>query len=411
MGVRPLIRFLRVVLAALAGLALAGSPALAQDRRPLILISIDGFRAEYLERGLTPTLGALAEGGVRARAMRPSFPVNTYPNHYSLVTGLRPDRHGLTDNTMIDAARPGVKFSMGARDQVQDRFWWDGGEPIWVTAERQGVKAASLFWPGSEAPVHGVRPSIWQLYDETLPAFDRVDRLLGWLDLPAGERPGLMALYFETVDTIGHHEGPDSPELNAAVRTVDLSLARLVAGLKARGLLDQVNIVIVSDHGMAPISPDRLIVLDEQYPADAFRWITMGSMAGLIPADAEAERLLVGRHDHYECWRKGEMPARLKYGSHPRIPPVMCLADTGWTLTTRERQSQRPMTRPGGAHGYDPEDPMMQAIFIAHGPAFRPGVVLAPFDNVSVYPLLARLLDLTPAPNDGDPADTAAALR
>ncbi len=408
-----MIGFSRTLLIALTFLTLAGAPApaLAQDRRPLILISIDGFRAEYLERGLTPTLDALAGAGARAEAMRPSFPVNTFPNHYTLVTGLRPDRHGLTDNTMFDGARPGVKFSMGARDQVMDRFWWDGGEPIWVTAQRQGVRAATMFWPGSEAAVRGVRPSIWHIYEEALPAFDRVDRLLGWLDLPMAERPLLMTLYFEAVDTVGHHSGPDSPELNEALRTVDLSLARLVAGLTARGLLHQVNIVIVSDHGMAPTSPDRLIVLDEQYPAGAFRWITMGSMAGLIPADAEVERRLVGRQDHHECWRKGELPARLNYGSHPRIPPVICLADAGWTLTTRERQDSRPMTRSGGAHGYDPHDPTMQAIFVAHGPAFRSGVVLAPFDNVSVYPLLARLLDLTPAPNDGDPADTAAALR
>jgi predicted AlkP superfamily pyrophosphatase or phosphodiesterase len=406
-----MIRITRALFAALALLTLAAPPALAQDRRPLILISIDGFHPDYLDRGLTPTLSALAAAGVRAQAMRPSFPVNTFPNHYTMVTGLRPDRHGLTDNTMFDEARPGVKFSMGARDQVMDRFWWDGGVPIWVTAEQQGVKAATMFWPGSEAAVRGVRPSLWHAYDEDLPAFDRVDRLLGWLDLPPAERPLFMTLYFEAVDTLGHYDGPDGPELNEAVRTVDLSLARLVAGLTARGLLDQVNLVIVSDHGMAPTSPERLIVLDEQYPAGAFRWITLGSMAGLIPADAEAESLLVGRHDHYECWRKGEMPARLNYGSHPRIPPVMCLADTGWTLTSRERQAARPMARSGGAHGYDPHDPAMQALFVAHGPAFRPGVVLAPFDNVSVYPLLARLLAVTPAPNDGDPADTAAALR
>lgn len=400
----------RLVLAVLMVLALA-APAAASERAPLILVSIDGFRAEYLQRGLTPTLSALAARGARAEAMQPSFPVNTYPNHYTLVTGLRPDRHGITDNTMFDPARPGVKFSMGARDQVEDRFWWDQGEPIWVAAERAGVKTASLYWPGSEAPVHGVRPSIWSLYDEKDPGAARVDRVLGWLDLPIAERPGLMALYFGSVDEVGHHEGPDSPLLEEALRDVDASLARLMAGLAARGLADRVDIIVVSDHGMAEISPERLIYLDDLTPVDSFEWVRLGSMAGLIPASPQVERRLVGKHDHVECWRKDQMPARFRYGSNPRIPPVVCLAETGWTLTTRPQQAAKPMVKIGGSHSYDPADPTMAAIFVAAGPSFRSGVVLPVFENVSVYPLLAKLLGVAPAPNDGTLADTAAALK
>ncbi len=392
-------------------LVLTAPAAFAAERTPLILISIDGFRAEYLQRGLTPTLSTLAAEGARARAMRPSFPVNTFPNHYTLVTGLRPDHHGVTDNTMLDPARPGVKFHMGARDQVADRFWWDGGEPIWVGAERRGVKTATMFWPGSETDVRGVRPSIWRPFDKTVPAFDRVDGLLGWLDLPAAERPVFMTLYFEAVDSQGHHGGPRSPELEAALRDVDAALARLVAGLKARGLYDAVNVVVVSDHGMAETSPERVVFLDDIVPAEAFTTVTLGSMAGVIPASPEAERRLVGRHDHLECWRKEAMPLRLRYGTHVRVPPVMCLAAGGWIVTTRARWAQWAMKGPGGAHGFDPLDADMQAIFVARGPAIRPGVVLPAFDNVSVYPLLARLLDIPPASNDGRLEDTAAALR
>ncbi|MBP7704098.1 MAG: alkaline phosphatase family protein [Caulobacter sp.] len=400
----------RVMLAVLALLATMSSPAFARERTPLILVSIDGLRAEYLKRGLTPTLTAFSTEGARATGMRPSFPVNTFPNHYTVVTGLTPDHHGITDNTLFDPARPGVKFSMGAREQVEDRFWWDGGEPIWVTAERQGVKAATMFWPGSEAPVRGVRPSIWSVYDKTMPAPDRVDRLLGWFDLPAAERPVLMTLYFEAVDTAGHGSGPRGAEVEQALRDVDAALARLVEGLKARGLYDKVNIIVVSDHGMEETAADRWIFLEEVFGPGSFESVTLGSMAGLKPTSPEAEARIVGSHDHFDCWRKGEMPARYGYGTNPRIPPVMCLAKGGWTLTTREASKNwKPKT--GGAHGYDPDDVAMQAIFVARGPAFREGVVLPRFRNVSVYPLMARLLAVEPAPNDGTLADTAAALK
>jgi len=405
-----IIRRLVLAVALLAAVTLPAVAA-AAERAPVILISIDGFRADYLDRGVTPTLTALAAEGARAKVMRPSFPTNTFPNHYTLVTGLRPDHHGLTDNVMEDSARPGVTFRMSDRAQVQDRFWWDGGEPIWVTAERQGVRTATMFWPGSEAAVRGARPATWLIYDETVSAFDRVDRLLGWLDLPPPGRPAFMTLYFEAVDTAGHRSGPDSAGLDEALKGVDAALSRLVAGLKARGLHDRVNLVIVSDHGMAAISPERVALLDDLLPESDYRWITLGAFAGLAPNGPEAERRLLGRHDHYDCWRKGELPARFAHGRHPRVPPVICLADTGWLISTRARLAERPMTAAGGSHGYDPADPLMAALFVARGPAFRHGAVLAPFDNVSVYPLLARLLGVTPSANDGDLADVAAALR
>lgn len=404
---RSLLCRLFVLLALLAPAA----PANARPRPPVILVSIDGFRVEYLQRGVTPTLTALAADGVRAGAMRPSFPVNTFPNHYTLVTGLRPDHHGLTDNTLEDAARPGVTFKMSNRAEVRDRFWWDGAEPIWVTAERRGIRTATMYWPGSEAEVRGVRPSTWLVYDEDVAAFDRVDRLLGWLDQPPQARPAFMTLYFEAVDTVGHKSGPEGPAINRALADVDAAMARLVDGLRARGLEGKVNLVVVSDHGMAPTSPDRVALLDDLVAETDYRWVTLGAVAGLVPATADAERRLVGPHDHFTCWRKGEMPERMAYGTHPRIPPVICLAETGWVITTRARLAEHPMTTAGGSHGYDPLDPAMAALFIAHGPAFRRGVVLAPFDNVSVYPFLARLLGVKARPGDGRLEDTAAALR
>jgi len=397
---------------ALTLLFLLATPAAAGARPAVILISIDGFRADYLQRHLTPTLSALAaDGALAPEGMRPSFPANTFPNHYTLVTGLRPDHHGVTDNTLYDDARPGVKFSMGTHDQVIDAFWWNGGEPVWVTAERAGIRSGIMFWPGSEAAIHDVRPWSWAAYDEAVTAFERVDRLLAWLDLPAAERPGFMTLYFEAVDTQGHRSGPDGEGLGQALRDTDAAIARLITGLKARGLYDQVNLVIVADHGMAETGPDRIVYLDDITSLDGVTTVTMGAVAGLIPRTPQAEAALLAGHPHLRCWRKADLPTRFHYGTHRRIPPIVCLTETGWVLSTREWAARRPMTGPGGSHGYDPDDPRMRALFIAHGPAFRRGVTLPVFDNVSVYPLVMRLLGLKARPNDGRARDTAPALR
>lgn len=400
---------------ALVALMLLGGPAMAKARPPVILISIDGFRADYTLRGKTPTLAALAAEGAQAgEGMRPSFPANTFPNHYTLITGLRPDRSGLTDNTMYDVARPGVKFSMSARDQVQDRFWWDGGEPVWVTAERKGIHSFVMYWPGSEAAIHGVRPSRWLAYDEKDPAFDRVDRLLGWLDLPLAERPGFMTLYLEEVDTTGHHDGPDSPALDESLTHVDAALARLVAGLKARGLYDKVNLVIVADHGMAEVDVKRRIPAEDWAPPEVARLVSTAAVVGFVPEpghEAEARRLLVGRHPTGRCWEKGKVPTRFHYGTNRRIPAIVCLSDRGAYVVSRAAEAKRTTEPDHGSHGYDPYLPEMRALFVARGANIWPGVRVGSFDNVDIHPLLAALMGLTAPRSDGDPRRLAGLIR
>ena len=214
--------------------ALVAGPALAAPPKPApltILVSIDGFRADYLQRGLTPVIAGLAADGVRATAMRPSYPSLTFPNHYTLVTGLRPDRSGIVDNNMEDAARPGVTFSMGKADISHDPFWWDQAEPLWVTAEKAGIRTATMFWPGSDLPIRGVRPTDWKMYDKRFLADARVDQLLAWLDKPPPGRARFATLYLDEVDTQGHTYGPDSPEVSAALTGTDAAVGRLVAGL------------------------------------------------------------------------------------------------------------------------------------------------------------------------------------
>jgi predicted AlkP superfamily pyrophosphatase or phosphodiesterase len=370
-------------------------------RDPVILISIDGFRADHLDRGLTPTLASLAAGGVRADAMKPSFPTLTFPNHYTLVTGLYPDHHGIVNNRMVDPAT-GKVFVYKDADSIADPSWW-GGEPLWVSVEKQGRHAATMFWPGSDVAIDGVRPSLWLHFDGKLTPDQRVDHLLRWTDLAGDARPSFYTLYLEQVDHAGHDGGPDAPEVDAALREIDAALARLVDGLKARGLYDRTNIVIVSDHGMTATAPERQIYLDDLVNLDDAGFVTGGILAGMNPKPADAaaiERTILAPHDHMRCWRKSEVPARLHYGTNPRVPALLCLADDGWIVTTHDDAAKRKhFSR--GEHGYDNDDPNMRALFVAHGPAFKAGVRAPEFDNVDVYPLIAHLLAIKPAPNDG----------
>lgn len=370
---------------------------------PLLLISLDGVRPDYLQRGITPQLSRLARDGVQAW-MSPSYPSLTFPNHYTLVTGLRPDRHGITNNTMWDDQLG--DFSLSNRDAVSDARWWSG-EPIWVTAEKAGLRTATMFWPGSEAAVQGVRPWQWREFDKKMPGDRRVDQVLAWLALPPEQRPRLLTLYFDQVDTAGHDGGPDSEEVAAALREVDASIGRLLAGLETQGLRDRINLIVVSDHGMAATSPQRRILAEDLVPPGDARMVTPGQVVGFFPQpgrEQAAERKLLGRHGHVECWRKQELPARWHYGTHPRIPPIVCQADEGWLLVKREMSEKwtRNGWQGGGSHGYDPALPSMRAIFIAQGPAFREKLSIPGFDNVDVYPLLVRLLGVPPAEHDGD---------
>ena len=287
------------------GVAGAAVQAALPDR--VILISIDGFRPDYMGKGQTPVLDGLVAGGAFG-PMRPSFPSVTFPNHYTLVTGLHPDHHGVVANRFTDA-RLGV-FTMASKESG----FWAQGEPIWVTAEKAGVRTGTMFWPGSEVEIHGVRPSQWAPFDQGMPGDARVDRLLSWLDLPTDQRPRLETLYFDIVDTAGHRNGPDGPETRAAAASVDASIGRLIEGLKARGLYDRTLLVVVSDHGMAATSPDRVVWIDDIIDPAALKIGYGGAVLTADPApgrEAEVQQKLVGRHPHMECWNKADVPARL----------------------------------------------------------------------------------------------------
>lgn len=398
--------FRRVAALTLCLVALAGCatrPATpAFPRHAVLLVSIDAFRANYIERGLTPNLVALAREGATTPYMLPSFPSLTFPNHYTLVTGRVPDRNGIVNNTMRDPMLG--RFSLSNHAATSDGRWWAQAEPIWVTAQKHGLRTATMFWPGTEAEIHGMRPDHWIPFDDTMTSRQRVEKLLSWIDEP-GPKPAFDTLYFDAVDHAGHEFGPDSREVDTALREVDDALGYLVAGLRERGLLDGTDMVVVSDHGMADVPRGNIVFADDETDLDAIDPVSWGVMATFNPKPGvdgtQAVARLLGPHEHMRCYRKDALPERLDYGHNARVPAILCLADTGWAITSHATLAARtsPMSR--GEHGYDNLDPAMRALFVARGPDFARGVTIAPFPNVDVYPLLAYLLRIEPQPNDG----------
>jgi predicted AlkP superfamily pyrophosphatase or phosphodiesterase len=296
-----------------------------------------------------------------------------------------------------------ARFSLGNREAVQDGRWWEG-EPVWVTAEKAGLTAAAFFWPGTEADIQGIRPTFWRPYVHRTPNDERIDQVLAWLDLPEAERPALITTYFADVDEAAHVFGMDAPETAAAIREVDRAVGRLIRGLEARGLLDRVNLVLVSDHGMTPRSRDRVIFLDDFIDladVEVIDWSPVAAIRPLEGREGEVYRGLRGAHPHLQVYRKAEIPERWHYRDHRRILPILAVADEGWAISTREYFASHPNAYGGATHGYDNAARSMQATFIAAGPDFRQGAVVPPFQNIHVYELLCHLLGLAPAPNDG----------
>jgi predicted AlkP superfamily pyrophosphatase or phosphodiesterase len=376
----------------------------APARKPtVILISVDGLRADYPERVELPTVARLAAEGVRAEAMVPVFPSKTFPNHYSLVTGLWAEEHGILDNTIYDPDTD-EWFSMTDSAAVSDARWW-GGEPIWVTAERQGLITATCFWPGSEAPIGGVRPTYYVPYDGGMPYEDRVARVLDWLDEEAP--PQLITLYFDEPDGAGHKHGPDDPAVLRAAQDVDEALAGLIDGLEARGILDDVHVLITADHGMASISLDRVVLVDDYVDAQKLQTVTWTPVLSFYPTEglsAEDAVAALSQSPHLRCAKKEDRPPDQHLSNHPRLPPVICDAEEGWSISGREWFSDYEDLYEGGAHGYDPAYSSMHGVILGRGPRLMGGRGVGPTRAVDVYNLLAALLEITPATNSGDPA-------
>jgi len=391
-------------------LSASAQPKPIKDLQPtVILISLDGFRYDYLNLYRPPNLNSLAASGVRARWMVPSFPTKTFPNHYTIATGLYPQDHGIVENNIYDAGFNAV-FTLSDRREVENSRWWLG-EPIWVTAEKQGQKSASMFYPGTEGEVAEIRPTFSKRYDEKFSNEARVETILSWLDLPRGQRPTFLALYFSDTDDAGHEFGPLSDQTGKAVRKVDRDIERLIQGLKVRDIFERVNLIVVSDHGMAPVNWRHSVLLDEIFDLNlAERIFWTRELVSIFPKDGKEdeiyERLERKLPPQARVYRKAEMPARFHYSQSPRIAPLLVLPAEGWILTNRqafaEMKAKGDANNSRGGHGYDNRLPSMRGIFIAHGSAFKKGRRVAPFENIQVYNIMTRILGLKPAPNDGN---------
>lgn len=354
-----------------------------------ILISLDGFRADFLRRGLTPTLNAFIAEGVSPKYMLPSFPSVTFPNHYTLVTGLYPESHGVVGNSFWDPELEQEFYYTDPARSMQPK-WWLGGEPLWVTAEKQNVTTAIHMWPGSEAHIM-MEPTFLDKYNGTELLSRKVDRILEWLDMPSTgndaetlQRPQFIAAYVPDVDAAGHLYGPNSTEISATITSVDGMLHDLFVGLDQRNLTDIVNIIVVSDHGMASTSTDRLVQLDDLIDLGLVEHVDGWPLYGLRPKDSSdlqhlydtlrAESMRTPNFDVY--LRDQDMPERFHFSKNQRIAPLWVIPKTGWAIVhkedfdVQEAKLHGKVYHPKGLHGYDHEHSLMRAIFVARGPAF-----------------------------------------
>ncbi|MFW5974748.1 MAG: ectonucleotide pyrophosphatase/phosphodiesterase [Bacteroidota bacterium] len=363
----------------------------------VLLVSLDGFRWDYPEMYETPFLDSLAQAGVKAKSLQPSYPSKTFPNHYTMATGLYPDHHGIVNNSFYDPVA-GREYAILKRDAVKDGSFY-GGEPVWVTAEKQGVKSATYFWVGSEAAVQGIMPSITKYYDASHAYGSRVDSVMSWFSKPYGERPGLIMLYFDEPDASGHEYGPEHPETGNVVKRLDSLMQVMFKKSRSLSIKDSLNIIITSDHGMASLSAEKQIILENHIHDSLLVRIEGANPVYNLEVKDKYHDLVyekLSEIEHLHVWKSDEIPEELHYGTNPRTLDINIVGDEGWSVF-----KETPSGYSSGTHGYMPQNQSMHAIFYAHGPSFLTDKETDTFENVDLYNLVCFLLDIEPAKNDG----------
>lgn len=369
------------------------------DEQITVIISLDGFRWDYPVKTNTPALNKIAAAGVKAEALIPSFPSKTFPNHYTLATGLVPDHHGLVNNAFYDREMD-KPYAIGNKEARFNGAFY-GGEPIWITARKQGLITASYFWVGTDVSINGMQPDYWKKYDGSVPFSQRIDTIISWLNLPEGKRPRLIMGYYHEPDGVGHNYGPDDKRTFELITEIDHYTRILYDRIRALPHSNCINFIVLSDHGMGPITSEKNIALSEHikehWPVRPeggnpnFNFYAEGSYADSV-------YLALKPLEGISVWKAGEVPDHLNYGKNPRVGDVIAVADSSWSITLNKPKKKFT----GGTHGYDPANTDMHAIFYADGPAFKIGYVHPAFSNVHVYSLLAKLLGIEPAPTDGN---------
>ena len=363
---------------------------------PLILISIDGFRWDYFDKVETPNFDRLIANGSKADGLKTSYPSKTFPNHISIVTGNYPSNHGIISNYFYDADFDEYFYIGAGSTAAQDGKWIDA-EPIWVTIEKQAKRAMIMFWPMSDAEIMGIRPSKYYVYNEDPTNLDRMDQILSWLLHTGNARPSFLASYFSVVDHNGHEYGPDTNETIEAIVEVDQAIGHLINGLEAQNILNEVNIMIVSDHGMTETPSSKYINIADYLDLNDVITVGRGPFMEIRPKNGNIDEIyqsLVGI-EHTQVFKKGETPEDFHYGNNNRIEPILLLADEQWSIVTPGYSTSL------GSHGYDPNYRSMDGIFIAHGPAFKSGFTGPKIHNIHLYEMMCKILGVVPANNDG----------
>ena len=372
-------------------------PLFSQSKAPyVILISFDGFRWDYVNRGITPNLQKMIDNGVCALSLRPSFPSKTFPNHYSIISGMYPENHGIISNSFTDPFT-GEAYKLGDTVSVRDAKWYRS-EAFWETAERQGIKTASYFWPGSEVTTEYRHPTYYKKYEHNKPYKERIDTVAKWLSLPEKERPHFITLYFDAADTYGHKFGPNSPELNKAVAGLDSLVFYLKKNIEETLLTESINIIIASDHGMTEISPQRIIDVSKFIDVTEVE-ISDGGPFMMIGTKTNGDSVyqsLKNNLTNCSVYKKEEIPDYYHFSKNPFIKDILIIADMGWSLENGEGNKNEYRK---GAHGYSNHQTDMHGIFIAEGKKFKNNFKSGTFWNTDIYPLLAKMFNIQPKNN------------
>lgn len=366
----------------------------------VIMLSLDGFRWDYNSLTETPNLDYIKENGVKATGLQPTFPSKTFPNHYTIATGLFPGNHGLISNRFY-APDIDKTYSIRDRSSVENGKFYKG-EPIWVTAESQKVKSASFYWVGSEAKIKGYRPSYYKLYDHDFPYSQRIDTVIHWLKLPHPQRPHLITWYLDEADGIGHKYGPDSPELVTTIEKLDSLVGVFIKKLNDLPIKDSVNFIIVSDHGMAKTEDDKTIYLNKHVKKDWIKYNFGDNPFTLIYPKKNCKDSVYNaleKLNGINVYKKEEIPERFNFKQNERVSEIVVVADSGFTTSFSNKHKDYS----GGTHGYDNTFKDMYGIFYAYGPDFKKNYNAGTLYNTDIYELLVNLLNIKPAPNDGKP--------
>ena len=358
-----------------------------------LVVSFDGFRHDYINRVPTPNFDKFIHGGVMASSLSPVFPSLTFPNHYSLATGYHANEHKILGNKFFSKTL-NKDYSMRDSKAVQNGQFY-GMEPIWVTAEKNNILSATYFWIGSEAEINGYRPTIYKKYDGSVKFKSRVDSVISWYNLPVDQRPKLTMLYFSEPDYTGHEYGPNSNEVNKSVIEMDSIFGYLIDELSRTSVYKNLDIIVVSDHGMSDVSLDKVILLDNFIDLDKYKVIPSFAVTHLWNLNEDED--ISGIFDdqsNVQIFKKGEFPKKYHF-SNSDSPDYLIVADLGWSLTTTQKLTQS-KSFPGGMHGYDSNYLEMHGIFFANGPSFKSGIRIDSFENINLYPIICKTLEIPP---------------